>query len=454
MPKDREFTAVLLAASEGDNLYPLTEELPPAFLTVANRPLISYQIEMLENAGGFYDAIVVAHERYMPRLVKYIADEYKGSLKLHAFTVDDTADSADALRQLKPRLTTNDVVVIAGDTICDVPFQQLADLHRLQTSAVTVLFKERAPRAPTDKKKARDLDGADFVGLDRKGTRLIYLESAADCDDDVLTVSESMLRSYPHLRIHSDLADAHVYIFARWTLDVLEIKPHFGSLKFELLPYLVRKQFLSQANLPSVPPPPHAIAAVAPLPHHPAGAVAAASPAAPPSAGFRCCCYVVAHDAGYCVRANTLAAYMHANLDVARCGATHFEKAPAPDEAAEAATAREVNPVGRSFSADCARGADISVGARSSVKKSCVGDKCRIGAGSRLTNCVLMEGVVVGDKVTMSNCIVCARAEICDGASLKDTQVGVGVVVEAGSTIKGESLTVATEPADSEGEWE
>ena len=47
---------------------------------------------------------------------------------------------------------------------------------------------------------------------------------------------------------------------------------------------------------------------------------------------------MVAHDAGYCVRANTLAAYMHANLDVARGGATHFEKAPAPDEAAEAAT--------------------------------------------------------------------------------------------------------------------
>ena len=32
----------------------------------------------------------------------------------------------------------------------------------------------------------------------------------------------------------------HVYIFAHWTLQLLELKPHFASLKFELLPYLVR----------------------------------------------------------------------------------------------------------------------------------------------------------------------------------------------------------------------
>jgi hypothetical protein len=31
---------------------------------------------------------------------------------------------------------------------------------------------------------------------------------------------------------------------------VLDHKPHFSSAKFELLPYLVRKQFLDQANLP------------------------------------------------------------------------------------------------------------------------------------------------------------------------------------------------------------
>ena len=46
----------------------------------------------------------------------------------------------------------------------------------------------------------------------------------------------------------------HVYIFAHWTLQLLELKPHFASIKFELLPYLVRKQFLAKGNL-SLPKP-------------------------------------------------------------------------------------------------------------------------------------------------------------------------------------------------------
>ena len=36
----------------------------------------------------------------------------------------------------------------------------------------------------------------------------------------------------------------------RQTLEVLDLKPHFSSAKFELLPYLVRKQFLKKDNLP------------------------------------------------------------------------------------------------------------------------------------------------------------------------------------------------------------
>ena len=55
------------------------------------------------------------------------------------------------------------------------------------------------------------------------------------------------------------------------------------------------------------------------------------------------------------------------------------------------------------------------MGGRSSVKKSSVGPHCRLGAGVKLTNCILMDHVVVHDKVTMSNCIVCSNAEIGEG---------------------------------------
>ena len=46
--------AVIMAScSDGENLYPLTEQMPSVLLPVANRHLLSFQLELLERAAGF-----------------------------------------------------------------------------------------------------------------------------------------------------------------------------------------------------------------------------------------------------------------------------------------------------------------------------------------------------------------------------------------------------------------
>jgi len=151
----QDLTAVVLAdCNDGDNLYPLTEEMPLAMLPVANRPLVSFQLEMLQRAGGFSDVIIVTHARHQPRLHAYATEEYKGPLRLEVFVVEEGAGSADALRALRGKIHT-DFVLVSGDVISDVPFQKLADTHRLHNASATVLFKEQPPRAAADKKKAR-----------------------------------------------------------------------------------------------------------------------------------------------------------------------------------------------------------------------------------------------------------------------------------------------------------
>eukprot|EP00908_Phaeocystis_cordata_P012671 Transcript_23672.p2 GENE.Transcript_23672~~Transcript_23672.p2 ORF type:complete len:440 (-),score=222.48 Transcript_23672:35-1354(-) len=429
-----EQAIILASCSDGENLYPLTEQMPSVLLPVANRCLLSFQLELLENAAGFKQVLVVTEERWLTRLSTYVSETYKGPLKVEVIVVPEGAGSADALRTLAPKLHT-DFVMIAGDVITDVDFARLADLHRLHGAAVTALLKEAPPRDAAIPKKAKELDGTDFIGIDERRQRLLHMESAADCDAGVSSISQSLLQSYPHLQIHTDLSDVHVYIFAHWTLQLLELKPHFASVKFELLPYLVRKQFLSKTNL-RIPTPGHAAQALAMS----ASPAAAAQREAAQAAGFRCGCYVMAHDTGYCVRANTLATYTQANLDVARGGATHCEKEAELPKEADAILAKEGNFALKSFSQDSSRGFGVEVGARSSVKKSCVGPHCRLGSGVKLTNCILMDHVVVHDKVTMSNCIVCPNAEIGEGASLKDAQVGMGVTIEPGAVIKGEAI--------------
>jgi len=153
-------------------------------------------------------------------------------------------------------------------------------------------------------------------------------------------------------------------------------------------------------------------------------------------AGFDCCCYVLAHDGGYCVRTSSAASYLQANMDVAKGGITRFDKLPESTEAV-----KEGNFALRSFSADSSRGAGVEVSNGCVIKKSCVGPHCIIGSNVRLTNCVLMDHVKIHDRVHATNSIICSNAEICEGASLKDAQVGFNVTVEAGAVIKGESVS-------------
>ena len=124
----QEFTAVLLANDpDGHNLFPLTEDVPSALLPVANRPLITYQLELLHNAKSFHSVILVVDETHEKKFKAFAEAEQKTTLKIILKTVPQGTGSADALRMIKDEITT-DVLLIAADTVCDVPFQQLADL--------------------------------------------------------------------------------------------------------------------------------------------------------------------------------------------------------------------------------------------------------------------------------------------------------------------------------------
>ena len=78
-----EFQAVLLASiSDGDGLFPLTEQLPTALLPVANRPLLSFQLELLARSGSFSQVIVLTIARWLPLLSTWVSEHYRGPLQV------------------------------------------------------------------------------------------------------------------------------------------------------------------------------------------------------------------------------------------------------------------------------------------------------------------------------------------------------------------------------------
>lgn len=109
---------------------------------------------------------------------------------------------------------------------------------------------------------------------------------------------------------------------------------------------------------------------------------------------------------------------------------------------------------------------NVKIGMRSIIKESVIGANCDIGANTKLTKCLLMDGVTIGDGVQLIGCTIGRRARIegmkpqgpapepVDGEKKKvkqpvddsertrltECEVAPNFVVEAGTEAKGEKM--------------
>ena len=76
-----DLQAVVLAGGMGSRLFPLVHDtFPKCLLPVANRPLISFQLELLEKSG-LTSVIIATNECYAP-VLKLALDGFKGRLNI------------------------------------------------------------------------------------------------------------------------------------------------------------------------------------------------------------------------------------------------------------------------------------------------------------------------------------------------------------------------------------
>ena len=48
---------------------------------------------------------------------------------------------------------------------------------------------------------------------------------------------------FPRVRVHTNLNDAHLYIFKKWVLDLVADKENISSISEDLIPMLVKCQY-------------------------------------------------------------------------------------------------------------------------------------------------------------------------------------------------------------------
>ncbi|KYQ91742.1 eukaryotic translation initiation factor 2B [Tieghemostelium lacteum] len=439
-----EFQVVIVATDRGTGIHrlsPIDEKLPHSLLPVANRPLISYQLELLEKVGfktNKSPVIAIVSENSHAKIRQYVSEIYKDKIEVDFVVIKENISTCEMLFKIKDKIKSNYFIFMNNNLIVDDSFlTQMTDLHRINDSSLTVLLRPKDPKV-----KSTENLFTDYIALDESKQRIIMMESATELEDDVI-VTKTLLKNFPNLTIYNNLQDTQFYIFSRWVLDLISEDqknkyPQFFDVKKQLIPYLLKCQIPGAVKTPL---PESAINNTQEL------AKSISSTASPfnsknildisgkKAATVKCFAYMFNSEKGYCMNVNTIASYQQVNRDITR-GETMFQ----PYEDKDPIKNNYIDPTAKvtptAVGPECIIGESTTFGDRCSIKVSVIGKHCKIGPNVRIENSIIMDHVTIDEQCKISSSIIGNDVDIKKGCEIKESKIASGTTVSDKQTFK------------------
>jgi len=245
-----EFQAVLIIEFDDGRMFPLVDdESPKCLLPIANRRLLIFQLDMLAKSG-LREVYIVAPADYKFAMDKVLSDsslsDYKirQNMTIERIYVENKFDSCEALRVVSDRIR-GDFVCINSDVFSKFSLGDMANFHRTRSSDLTMMLVAAPMDEPEKKgglKKLRiEEEDQEFVGICEDGR--VVLKLAVTDAEEAVDISKPLLHRCGTLALRTDLLDLGIYFISRWVLEFILENRHFDSLKTDVLPYFVDRQF-------------------------------------------------------------------------------------------------------------------------------------------------------------------------------------------------------------------
>ncbi|CAL9688715.1 unnamed protein product [Knipowitschia caucasica] len=436
-----ELQAVLMAAGGGSRMTDLTYNTPKPMLPVGNKPVIWYPLNLLERVG--FEEVIVITTKEVQKMMSTDPKIKEIRIKLDVVCIQEDGDmgTADSLRHIQQKIKT-DILVLSCDLITDVALHEVVDLFRAHNATMAMLMSkthEFTETVPGQKGKKKAAEQRDFVGVDHSGKRLLFMANEADLEDG-LSIRKSIMRKHPRMHIKTGLEDAHLYCLKKAVVDFITENKSISSIRGELVPYLVRKQFSKTINNSKMKEDTEDQSQKTSdcLASHEL-LISSQDECLLQLAQERSCwndhrgdmseayhggklrCYVHIMDQGLCFRVNTLAAYIEAN----RLAPKLFEE-PAVHPSAV-------------ISEKCQMGSDSIIGEKcqisdkTSIKRTMIGNYTSIKEKVKVANSIIMHHVTIEEGCNIQGSVICSNAVIGRGADLKYCLVGNGQSIDAES---------------------
>lgn len=128
-------TAAVLAGGFGTRLRSVVADVPKVLAPVGGRPFLAYLLERLERAGVLDTTLLVG---YKANLVQEAFGERFGTMRLAYSNETEPLGTAGAIRLALPMLGNETVLMMNGDSFCDLDFHDFLSCHRGHSGGATI----------------------------------------------------------------------------------------------------------------------------------------------------------------------------------------------------------------------------------------------------------------------------------------------------------------------------
>lgn len=170
-PHSRENLVVLMAGGLGTRLRPLTKDCPKPLLKVGSKPILETILENFIDSGFYRFYISVNYKAEM--IQSYFGDGSKWGVQIDYLRENKQLGTSGALKLL-PECPVEPFIVMNGDLLTKVNFQQLLDFHCEYQAQATMAVREYDFQIPYGVVQVQDNY---LAGLDEKPVHRFFVNA-------------------------------------------------------------------------------------------------------------------------------------------------------------------------------------------------------------------------------------------------------------------------------------
>ncbi len=165
-----DLSAVIMAGGYGKRLLPLTESVPKPMLPVGDRPLLEHVIEQLRRSG-IREMNMTTH--YLPESISsHFGDGNGFGVRLNYLKEENPMGTAGGVKLMKR--PEGAFLVVNGDILTGVPFQEMLMYHRKHRAEITVGVRKYEVQVPFGVVQCEDVH---ITGLQEKPSLSFFINA-------------------------------------------------------------------------------------------------------------------------------------------------------------------------------------------------------------------------------------------------------------------------------------